>query len=217
MCSYPPTDTLCPSNHACLGGIDSFSKLTGGCSTMCLSASGCGSGCTACGASTPICQINANGTTSSCVAATQGCNTIVQLGASVTPVFAPGQLGVGTQGTLLSGTYTLKTAAQYTAPGTPYGLYPEAETLTISVAGSNATFNSFQDYSTIGYQYRWTATVDTSAAPPVFKYTCITPPDGQPPLNTAQPFDYTVVNATTLVLFYPDNMGGGVKDTYTKQ
>lgn len=203
-CSYAPTDASCGSNNACSGS---------GICDVCATEASCGPTCAACGASASICK-QTSLTASVCAAPALGCNTITQAGAIGTGYGTAGPFFAGTRGTMLAGTYVLDSIYHYGQGDA----FDQSATLTVAVSGANVTLNAFQDLGG-GYQYRWTASVLTTAVPPTFKYSCyaVVQPDTKPALDTSIPFDYSVINATTLELLFPDTVGYGTRYRYRKQ
>ena len=82
------------------------------------------------------------------------------------------------------------------------------------MSGSTATLDATEDAGS-GAQYRWNATI-TMGSSPSFQYTCIVDDTGQtePPLNTNQPFDYSVFTGGSLVLLFPDSAGSSAGFEY---
>jgi len=220
-CNYPSTDVSCGgSNLGCSGA---------GVCGVCKSDSSCGASCGACPTSARRCKDL--GSTSKCVECLvdtdcspgvcewslnscrpplNGCNTLTQIGPTVTAVSASGTMPAGTRGTFAAGTYVLAGTQRFGTAEAP----PEGQTLTVAVNGSQVTLNSYENLGDM--QLRWTGIFYTNSVPPVFTYTCGAPSsDFQ--LNDPMPVDYTVVNGTTFWLLYPTDPGSGVKYIFTKQ
>ena len=194
----------------------------------------CGASCAACSLAAPRCK--ELGTTSRCVQCMvdtdcglgvcdwltsngcrpplNGCNTLKQIGPTITAVSVGGTMPAGTHGTFVAGTYVLTGTQRFGTAEAP----TEGQTLTVAVNGTQATLNSYENLG--DSQYRWTADFHTSSVPATFTFSCFAPNDGSIQTGTSVPdgfIDYSVVNATTLWLLYPTEPGSGVRYIFTKQ